>query len=121
MTLPVRVYAPGQDLTTVATGTIAPYRLVAVSADRSGGNLAVAYATAAGRALGVSTHDAASGETLTIARGGIVRVTASAAITAGAAIEVATDGKAVTATTGIVVGTAVTGAASGALVEVAIG
>lgn len=120
MPTPTRVYAPGQDLTTVATGTIAPYRFVAVSANRSGGNLAVAHATAAGRALGVSTHDAISGETLTVARGGIVRVTTSAAIAAGAAIEIAADGKAVTATTGIVVGTAVTGAASGALAEIAI-
>lgn len=67
-------------------------------------------ATAAGSAIGVSMNQAADGEVLEIADG-IVMVEAGGAITAGAGIEVGTDGKAVTNTSGIGIGIALTGAA----------
>ncbi|ORM37960.1 capsid cement protein [Williamsia sp. 1135] len=120
MPTPTRVYAPGQDVTAVATGTIAAHRFVAVSANRSGGNIAVAHGAAGVRPLGVATHDAVSGEPLTVARGGIVRVQTSASISAGVDVQVSADGKVTTATTGAVVGIAVTGAGSGALAEIAL-
>lgn len=61
-------------------------------------------------AIGVSMNEAAAGEVLEIADG-IVMVEAGAAITAGAGIEVGTNGKAVTNTDGIGIGIALTGAA----------
>ena len=67
-------------------------------------------ATAAGSAIGVSMNQAADGEVLEIADG-IVMVEAGGAITAGAGIEVGTDGKAVTNTSGIGIGIALTSAA----------
>lgn len=80
-------------------------RFVGVNASGEG-----VIATAAGSAIGVSMNQAADGEVLEIADG-IVMVEAGAAITAGAGIEVGTDGKAVTNTSGIGIGIALTGAA----------
>lgn len=81
-------------------------RFVGVNATSEG-----VIATAAGSAIGVSMNQAADGEVLEIADG-IVMVEAGAAITAGAGIEVGTNGKAVTNTSGIGIGIALTGAAS---------
>lgn len=78
---------------------------VAVDSDGKG-----VVATAAGPAIGVSMNQAADGEVLEIADG-IVMVEAGAAITAGASIEVGTNGKAVTNTSGVGIGIALTGAA----------
>lgn len=83
---------------------VARRRFVAVDSDGRG-----VIATAAGSAIGVSMNQAADGEVLEIADG-IVMVEASAAITAGADVEVGANGKAVAKTTGIGVGVAITGA-----------
>lgn len=117
----VRVYAPGADITAEATATVIGRRFVRISGNRAaGGNLSVAHATAAARAFGVARHDATTGELVSIARGGVVKVTTGAAIAAGADVEVGTDGKAITKSAGVAVGFAITGAASGADAEIAL-
>lgn len=83
-------------------------RFVNVNADENG-----VIATAAEGTVGVSLNDPKAGEVLEIADG-IVMVEASAAIEAGANVEVATDGKAVTASAGTVVGIALTAAGGNA-------
>lgn len=85
----VRVYAPGADITAEATATVTGRRFVRISGNRAtGGNLSVAHATAAARAFGVARHDATTGELVSIARGGVVKVTTGAVIAAGADVEV---------------------------------
>ena len=116
-----RVYAPGADITAQASAAVTARRFVGISGNRTAdGNLSVAHASAAGRAFGVAKEDAASGELVGVARDGVVRVKASAAIAAGANVEVGSAGQAVTATSGVVVGYAVTAAASGADAELAL-
>lgn len=70
----------------------------------------VAHATAASKTFGVAARDAASGTNVQVeARPGtILPVTCSAAVTAGAEVEVATGGKAVTKTSGVAAGIAIT-------------
>lgn len=116
----IRVYSPGRDVTGVATAAVTARRFVAISGDRSGGNVSVATATAAGRIFGVAATDAAQGGLVAVARDGVVKVTASATIAAGAEVEVASGGKAVTHSTGVPVGYAITGAAKDADAEIAL-
>lgn len=105
------VYAPGEAITAQATAPVTARRVVKVSGDRTpNGNLAVAPAGAGAVALGVAANDAATGQLVRVARGGVVRVIAEAVIAAGAAVEVGVAAGVVTATTGTVVGHAVTGA-----------
>lgn len=116
-----RVYAPGCDITAEATGSITARRAVAPSANRAtGGNLAVAHATAAGPILGIAVTDAATGDLLAVARGGVVKVTAGGSITAGAEVEVGTAGKVVAKSSGIAIGIAVTGAGNNTDAEIAL-
>ena len=78
-----------------------------------GGNLVISPATAAGQALGVASHDAGVGKKVTVLRGGmVVPVTAAAAITAGAEVEVGANGKAATKASGVAVGRALTTASA---------
>lgn len=92
---------------------IARRRFISVNSSGEG-----VIAAAAGPAIGVSMNQAAEGEVLEIADG-IVMVEAGAAITAGAGIEVGTNGKAVTNNGGIGIGIALTGAAgAGSIVAV---
>lgn len=108
------VYAPGADVTAVATAPVTARRFVAIAGDRTnGGNIAVKPATAgAGPVFGVAANDADTGQLVTVVRGGhrVVWVAAGGAITAGAEVEVAAGGKAVAKSTGVPVGFAVTGA-----------
>ena len=116
-----RVYAPGADITAQATATVTARRFVAISGDRSAdGNVSVAHATAGGRAFGVAKDDATTGELFGVARDGVVKVRAGAAIAAGADVEVGTSGQAITKTSGVAVGYAITAAASGADAEIAL-
>jgi len=103
------LFRPGRDITGLATGAITGGRFIGVSATRDAttGLIKVAHATAATRALGVAAADIASGAIGAILRGGVVPVTAGGAITAGAQVEVGTDGKAVALASGIAVGIAV--------------
>lgn len=71
------------------------------------------YATAAGSADGVSAAPAAAiGDLFPADHGGIVTVTASAAIAKDAFVQVAASGKAVTRTAGVPVGKALDAAAA---------
>jgi hypothetical protein len=79
-------------------------------------------ATAAGRVVGVARSDAASGELVTIARGGgrVVRVTAGGSIAAFAEVEVGSAGKAVTKSSGVAVGYALTAATNNTDAEISL-
>jgi hypothetical protein len=102
------LFRPGQDVTALTTGAVTGKRFVGVSATRDAttGLVKVAHATAAAKAFGVASADIASGATGLIHRGGILFVTAGGAITAGAQVEVGTDGKAVALSSGVAVGQA---------------
>ncbi|WP_018599664.1 capsid cement protein [Mycobacterium sp. 155] len=117
------VYDPGANITAQATAVVTARTFLAISGNRvSGGNLAVATATAAGRVCGVAGNDAANGGLVTVVRGNsrVVRVTTAGIIAAGAEVEVGAAGKAVTKTAGVAVGYAVTGAASGDDAEISL-
>lgn len=118
----ISVYAPGADISAKATAAVTARTFVTISGDRSGGNVAVKPATAAGRVAGVAKHDAASGALVALARGNsrVVWVTADGAITAGAEVEVGTAGKAKAKDEGTAVGYAITGAADGADAEISL-
>ncbi|QII05903.1 DUF2190 family protein [Rhodococcoides fascians A25f] len=118
----VSVYQPGADVTVRATSAVLAKRLVAVSGNRVGGNIAVAPAPAAARAFGVAKEDAGSGELVAVSRGAsrVVLIRAAGTIAANAEVEVGAAGQVVTKTSGIAVGFAVTGAASGADAEISL-
>lgn len=115
------VYAPGADLPGLATAPVTGRQFVAISGDRSAGtgNISVAPAAAGSRPIGVAAWDAATGQIVRVARGGVVKVLAGGAINAGDAIQVGAGGTAVTATTGIVVGQAIASAPNGGIAQVA--
>lgn len=105
---------PGLRFSLPAGGTVARHRFVDV--DASGNGVA---ATAAGKAVGVSMNQVASGQVLEVADG-IVIVEASAAIAAGAKVCAAADGKAATvAGAEVLLGIALT-SASGAGMHVTV-
>lgn len=117
------VYAPGQDITAEATAAITARRFLAISGNRtSGGNIAVATATAAGRICGVAGADAASGGLVTVIRGNsrVVKVTAGGSIAAGAEVEVGAAGRAVAKSSGVAVGYALTQASNNADAEISL-
>lgn len=115
----ISVYAPGVNVTGQATAAVTARRFTAISGNRTAkGNLAVATAAAGARAFGVARNDAAIGDLVDIVRGGVVRVDAGGAITAGAEVEVGATGKAITKASGIAVGYVVTGAANNGVAEV---
>ena len=108
--IPLQEFGP---ITARTTAAVTGKRFVDISgaANVSDGTLpAVAHATAAGKSFGVAARDAASGTNVQIESrpGTILPVTCSAAVTAGAEIEVATGGKAVTKSTGLAVAVAIT-------------
>lgn len=114
------VYAPGEAITAEATAPVTARRVCSVSGNRTAnGSLAVAPAAAGEVALGVAANDAAAGQLVRVARGGVVRVIAEAVIAPGAAVQVGAAGGVVTASSGVVVGHAVTGATAGAVAEIA--
>ncbi|MBX7453404.1 DUF2190 family protein [Mycolicibacterium sp. 3033] len=116
-----RVYAPGADITAEATAAVTARRFLAISGNRaSGGNLSVAHATAAGRVFGVAVTDAASGDLVTVARDGVLKVDAGGTIAAFAEVEVGTAGRVVTKASGIAVGYALTGASNNTVAEIAL-
>lgn len=115
-----RVYAPGADVTAEASAAVTARRLVAISGNRaSGGNLAVAHATAAGRIFGVAGNDAAQGGLVTVVRDGIVRVDAGGNISAFAEVEVGAAGKVVAKSSGLAIGYALTQASNNTVAEIA--
>lgn len=120
-------YEPGGRLTGQATAAVTGKRFVMISAARisgpspvsdaiDGGNIQVAPATAAGRVMGVASHDAAIGEKVTVIcdPGTVAPVTAGAAIAFFEEVEVGAGGTAVPLAAGVAVGYAVDDAANGA-------
>ena len=113
-------YSPGANITAEATAPVTARRFVKISGNRTAaGSLAVSPAAAGDRAFGVAAEDAATGQLVRVARGGVVKVIAAGAIAAGASVQVGAGGAAATAAAGVVVGFAVTGAADGAVAEIA--
>ena len=107
--IPLQEFGP---VTCRATAGVTGKRFVDISgaANVSNGALpGVAHATAAGKKFGVAVRDAANGANVSVEcrPGVIVPVTCSAAVTAGAEVEVATGGKAVTKTAGVAAGVAI--------------
>lgn len=118
------LFRPGRDITVLTTAAVTGKTFVKISAapDTTTGQLKGAPATAAGAVLGVAAYDAASGTTVPVLRGGVVEVTAGGAITAGAQVEVGSNGKAAALSEGIAVGMAAsTAAADGDTIFVALG
>lgn len=110
------LFYPGQVITRTASAAITGGQLVRVSGDGTVGPSGAASADW----LGVAAFDAANGELVTVWSGGVQRVIAAGAITAGANVISAAAGKvaAGAAAAGTAVGIALTGAADGALAEV---
>lgn len=126
---------PGADISFKASSDVTGKRFVVPSGNRTGGgagglssdlyNLyAAAHASANGPAVGVAAADVASGKVGHAVSAGIVPVTASGSIAAGARVVVDTGGKAKawdgsldtsgsTATVPVIVGIAMTGASDG--------
>lgn len=85
----VHLFSPGEPVTFTTSADVIGGRLVAVT-----GNRTVAHAAANSAAVaGVAAFDAASGEKVTVLKGGVQRILASGAIAAGALVVAATDGK----------------------------
>lgn len=108
--IPLQEFGP---VTCRATSAVTGKRFVDISgaANVSTGVLpGVAHATAAGKSFGVAVKDAASGANLQVEcrPGTILPVTCSAAVTAGAEVEVATGGKAAPKSAGVARGIAIT-------------
>ncbi|GAA1681696.1 hypothetical protein MMUR_05470 [Mycolicibacterium murale] len=117
------VYDPGKDITAEASSAVTARRFLAISGNRaSGGNIAVAHATAAGRVCGVAGNDAASGALVRLVRGNsrVVKVTTGGAIAAFAEVEVGSAGRAVTLASGVAVGYAITAAGNNTDAEISL-
>lgn len=120
---------PGEDFTGHATAAITGKRFLVISGARTsgpglsatadGGNYRVAQAGAGAHAIGVSKYDAALNGKVGVTSGGIVPVTAGAAITAGTAVQSDANGQAIPLAAGIKLGVAMNDA-SGAGVDAEI-
>lgn len=110
------LYKPGSSLPCTASATITAGQLVAVSGDGTVGPAGAASAAW----VGVAANDAANGDRLLVHCGGVQRLTASGAITAGAGVISGAAGTVATGlgTVGQQVGIALTTAIDTALVEV---
>ncbi|MFW6598126.1 capsid cement protein [Propionibacteriaceae bacterium Y2011] len=106
-------FKPGQTFTCKASAAVTGGQLVVVTGDRRVGP-AGATSTAV---VGVAGFDAAVEADVTIHAGGVQRLTASAAIAAGAEVESAADGQIATATTAPI-GVALAAASTGDVVDV---
>lgn len=96
-------FRPAQQLSIAATAALTARRFVTAAG---------AVPAAGSNAFGVALSDAVSGTQVPVVTLGTAPVVAGAAIAAGAAVEVAADGKAITKTTGIAVGRALTAASA---------
>ena len=117
----IPLFDPGQSISATASAAVTGKRLVDWTAGLTSTPSVlptVAHATAAGKIAGVSAYDAASGSRVAVIRGKgkVVPITALAAITALAEVEVGTGGKVATFGSGVKVGRAL-GGASGADVD----
>lgn len=109
-------HSPGQAITLAASAAVVGGRLVAVT---GAGTVGPAGADSPA-VVGVAGFDAAAGETVTVYRGGVQRLTAAEAVAAGSAVSAGADGK-VAASGSNRVGLALTAAsADGETVEIAL-
>jgi hypothetical protein len=131
---------PGEDVTGYCTAAVTGKRCVQISAAKpatekaeglgttgGGGTYRVALPSGAGAnggaalmIFGVAKYDAAINRLVGVVRGGIVPITASAAITAGQKLQVAADGTVVPFAAGTIIGIACDDCANGADCEVAL-
>lgn len=119
----VEIYEMGRDITGRASAAVTGKRFLKISGNRSGGNIAVNHATAAGRTCGVAKYDQPTvGGIVGVARGNsrVVPVTADGNIAAFAEVEVGSAGKAKTKDAGIAVGYALTAATDGNDAEISL-
>jgi hypothetical protein len=116
----INIYSPGQDVTGQASATLTAKRAVKISGNRTGGNVAVAPADAAGRIFGIAKDDTASGDLVSVARAGVVKVTAGGSIAAFAEVEVGTAGKVITKASGVAIGYALTAATTDTDAEISL-
>lgn len=113
------LYKPGAPRTLTASTTVTAGQLCVQTGVGTTGPAAGASAAV----LGVAAFDAATGETVTLYRGGVQRLTASGAITAGALLVSAAGGAVAanaTPSAGQKLGIALTTAANGQPVEAAM-
>lgn len=119
-------FKPGENVPAYAGTDVTAGRFVRVSATKdSRGSYVMAHTGAGVRANGVSERDAIGGAKdwrggfNVVRRGAIARVTAGAAVAAGADVQSDATGRAITATTGVVLGVAMHAvAAAGDVLEV---
>jgi hypothetical protein len=110
----------GTAITGQASAPVTGKRFVRVSGPRVGEQVRIAHAGAGTRALGVSAHDAAVDQLVTVysAPGLVMPVRANGAITAGDLVEIAgagaNAGSVATLAAGVAVGKALDDAAAGA-------
>lgn len=133
-------YRPGDDVTCFAVGAVTGKRCVQIAAallatekgeglatTAGGGTYRVSIPSAAGAnggalkmIFGVAKYDAAINKLVGVAREGIVPITTSVAVTAGASVEVKADGTIGPVTTGVAIGYACDDAGIGADCPVAL-
>ena len=121
---------PNEDIPGQCTAAVTGKRFLSVSGTRTSGpglsntaegsNYRVAHTGAGLRSIGVSMWDAPINGKIGIIRGGIVPVTAGAAITAGQEVQSDATGQAAPLTTGKSLGVAMADAALGADCEVSL-
>lgn len=113
------LFTEGRNITCEATAAVTGKRVVAISAN--GTELPkVAHAAAAGRKFGVAGYSAAAGEPVPVIRKGVVPITTSGVIAAGAEVEVGANGTVVTKAAGIAIGECLFDAANGADAQIAL-
>lgn len=101
-------------ITGTATAALTGKTFIGIAVGGTDQNPNLKTAVAGSRAFGVAGWDVKTNEKVTIFKKGIVSVTAGAALTAGAEVEVGADGKAIPLATGTAVGQVLADAALGA-------
>lgn len=114
----IHLFKPGASVTFAASADIVGGRLVDVSGART---VAPAAADSV-KVVGAAAQDTKTGGDVLVLRGGVQNLVASAAITAGARVKAAADGKVVTVGAGEAgIGLALTAAgAADALIQIAL-
>lgn len=118
----IDVYKPGIDITGRASAAVTGKRFLKITGNRTGGNIAVAPCAAGDRSCGVSKYDAASGDTVGVARGKdrVVHVTCGADLAAGQEVQAGAAGVAIVAAAGAKLGYALTAATNGTDAEISL-
>jgi hypothetical protein len=88
----IHLFKPGAAVTCAASADVTGGRLVEISGDREVQHAAAASA----KVFGTAARDVKSGDDVLVLRGGIQELVASAAITVGARVAAAADGKVAT-------------------------